>query len=216
MKKYALFLCLMTLATIGYSQIRFGVKGGLLTSSLNQESFDFKDGNDVTRFKLALQDANYGLNFGFLIRAELGDHGFIQPEVNFRSNSVDFKLSDLGPQNSFSDVLKESYQYFDIPVMVGFRLGPLRLQGGPQGNFFLNSSSDLFDFKDYDQNFKDFTVGYVAGAGLDIWNLMIDLRYQGNFSKFGEHITFFGKQYQFDQSPAQFNLTVGWLFGGRK
>jgi hypothetical protein len=215
MKKYALFLCTMTLATMGYSQIRFGVKGGLLTSSLNQENLAILDAGGVTRLKLALEDANYGVNFGFLIRAEIGD-GFLQPEVNFRSNSVNFTLDDLGQPGTPGDILKESYQYFDIPVMVGFRLGPLRLQGGPQGNFFLNSSSDLFDFQDYDQNFKDFTVGYVVGGGLDIWNLMIDLRYQGNFSKFGEHITFFGKQYQFDQSPAQFNLTVGWLFGGRK
>lgn len=215
MKKYVLFLCMMTLATMAYSQIRFGVKGGLLTSSLDKEDFDFQDGNDVTRFKLALEDANYGINFGFLIRAELGN-GFLQPEINFRSNSVDFKLSDIGQPSNFPDVLKESYQYFDIPVMLGFRLGPLRFQGGPQGNFFLNSTSDLFDFEDYDQNFKDFTVGYVLGGGIDIWNLMIDLRYQGNFSHFGDHITFFGKQYEFDQSPAQFNLTVGWLFGGRK
>lgn len=215
MKKYALFLGMIALATMAHSQIRFGVKGGLVTSSLNQENLAILDQGGVTRLKLALEDANYGINFGLLIRAELGN-GFLQPEINFRSNSVDFTLDDLGQPGTPGDVLKESYQYFDIPVMLGFRLGPLRFQGGPQGNFFLNSTSDLFDFEDYDQNFKDFTVGYVIGGGIDIWNLMIDLRYQGNFSNFGDHITFFGKQYEFDQNPAQFNLTVGWLFGGRK
>lgn len=215
MKKYALFLGAVMLATMSYGQIRFGLKGGLMTSSLNQEDLAILDQGGVTRFKLALKDANYGFNFGVVIRAELGN-SFLQPEINFRSNSANFTLETLGQPGTANEILKENYQYFDIPLMLGTRLGPLRFQAGPQGYFFLNSPSDLLDVNDYDQNFKDFTVGYVAGAGLDIWNLMIDLRYQGNFSKFGDHITFFGRQYEFDQSPAQFNLTVGWLFGERK
>lgn len=215
MKKSALFLTLMIMATMAYSQVRFGIKGGLVTSSLNEENLAILDQGGTNRLRLALKDANYGVNFGFLIRAELGS-AFIQPELNFRSNSVNFTLDDLGDPGGANDVLKESYQYLDIPVMLGFRLGPLRIQGGPQGYFFLNSTSDLVDFDDYDQNFKDFTVGYAVGGGLDIWNLMLDVRYQGSFNHFGDHINFFGNQYEFSQSPAQWNFTVGWLFGGRK
>ena len=88
MKKYALFLCLMTLATIGYSQIRFGVKGGLLSSSLNQENLAILDAGGVTRLKLALEDANYGINFGFLIRAEIGDGFFFKKKMVPRFHST--------------------------------------------------------------------------------------------------------------------------------
>jgi hypothetical protein len=215
MKKYSLLGCLLLLVTLSYGQIRFGLKAGLVSSGLTQENLAILDQGGVTRLKLALEDGNYGINFGALVRIELGNT-FLQPELNFQSNSADFTLDDLGQPGAPTDVLRESYQYLDIPVQLGFRLGPLRLQGGPQGHLFLNSTSDLFDFADYQQNFQDFTVGYVLGGGLDIWNLMIDLRYQGNLNRFGNHITFFGNQYEFSQRPSQWNLTVGWLFGGRK
>ena len=42
---------------------------------------------------------------------------------------------------------------------------------------------------------------------------MIDLRYEGNFSKFGDHITFFGDEYKFDQSAARFLISLGFMFG---
>ena len=216
MKKYTLFFALMATAVIGFGQIRFGVKGGLVTSSLNKETLPtITDQGGVSKFKLALQDGNYGVNFGFLVRAELGKM-FIQPELNFQSNSANFKLDQFGNPNTGKDILKESYQYLNIPVMIGYRLGPLRFQAGPQGHLFLNSTSDLFDFTDYKQNFKKLTIGYALGGGLDIWNLMVDLRYQGNFSRFGDHITFFGKDYEFSQHPNQWTLTVGWLFGKQR
>lgn len=217
MKKYVLFFAMLAITTIGFGQIRFGVRAGLVSSSLTQEDLPsiITDAGGVDRLKLALEEGNYGVNFGFLIRAELGN-GFIQPELNFQSNSVDFTLDDLSQPGVTGDVLKENYQYLDIPVMFGLRLGPLRVQGGPQGHFFLNSTSDLFEFDEYKQNFSDFTVGYVLGGGLDIWNLMIDLRYQGNLNRFGDHITFFGKEYEFSQRASQWNLSVGWLFGKRR
>ncbi len=100
--------------------------------------------------------------------------------------------------------------------MLGLRLGPLRIQGGPEGHLFINSTSDLFDVGNYDQNFDKFTVGYIGGVGLDLWNLMVDLRYQGSFQRFGDHINFFGTQYQFSQKPATLSLSAGWLFGRRR
>ena len=95
MKKYALFFSLMMMATMAFSQVRFGIKGGLVTSSLNEENISILDQGGTNRLRLALQDANYGVTFGFLIRAELGA-AFIQPEVNFRSNSVNFHCRQSG------------------------------------------------------------------------------------------------------------------------
>jgi hypothetical protein len=211
---------LILLSTLGFftlalpAQVRIGFKAGLSSRDVKVEDLDITSGG-VNRLRLELEDANYGINFGLVVRAEF-DKFFIQPEAVFNSNSVDFKLQDFGRPNSAAQAIKESYQYLDIPVMLGLRLGPLRIQGGPEGHLFINSTSDLFDVGNYDQNFDKFTVGYVGGVGLDLWNLMVDLRYQGSFQKFGDHITFFGNQYQFSQKPATLSLSAGWLFGRRR
>jgi Outer membrane protein beta-barrel domain len=214
MKKLIFFSLLACLALSLQAQVRIGFKAGLSSQDVKVEDLNVTSGG-VNRLRLQLEDANYGINFGLVIRAEF-DNFFVQPEANFNSNSVDFKLQDFGRPNSAVQAIRESYQYLDIPLMLGWRLGPLRIQGGPEGHLFVNSSSDLFDVGNYDQNFDNFTVGFIGGVGLDLWNLMVDLRYQGNFQRFGNHINFFGTQYQFSQRPSTLSLSAGWLFGRRR
>jgi len=96
--------------------------------------------------------------------------------------------------------------------MMGFKFGPLRLQGGPVGHVFLNSTSELFDIEGYDQKFDEMTFGYQAGVGLDIWKLVLDVKYEGNFNKTGDHIVFAGQQFNFDQTPGRLLVSVGFAF----
>jgi len=77
---------------------------------------------------------------------------------------------------------------------------------------FLDSTSELFDFANYEQNFDDLTIGYQAGIGLDIWKFVLDFKYEGNFQKYGDHLVFFGNQYQFDDSPGRMIASLGFAF----
>ena len=63
------------------------------------------------------------------------------------------------------------------------------------------------------QKFDQATFGWLASLGLDVWNLMLDIRYEGNFSKFGDHFTYNGQQYSFDNSRARILVSVGISFG---
>ena len=167
--------------------------------------------NDVEEFKLAINDANYGMHIGFLIQAKMNKF-FIQPEFLFNSNSVNYKVEDFSGDQIITTIKEEKFNYLDIPIMVGYRLGPLRLQGGPVAHVLINSSSELFDLEGYDQKFDETTWGYQAGVGLDIWRFIFDLKYEGNFNKFGDHINFFGDQYTFDKSPGRWIASVGFTF----
>ena len=55
----------------------------------------------------------------------------------------------------------------------------------------------------YAQKFDDITFGWQAGIGLDLLNIMLDIRYEGNFYTFGDHIVFGDQSYAFDNSPAR-------------
>jgi len=177
----------------------FGLKGGLNTQ-VNKPQ-DIILGTGDTSLNLGINKSTFGTQFGAYFR--FGKGIFIQPEILFNSNRVDYKIGE----SSVNEVIKnEKYQYLDIPVLVGFKLGPVRVQGGPVGHYFLNSTSELTDFDGYKARFKQMTWGWQTGLNIGAGRFSFDLRYEGNFSNQGNHITFFGDKYEFANTPSRLIL----------
>lgn len=177
----------------------FGIKGGL-NSQINKPQDIIIGGGDST-FNLGVNKLKFGTQFGAYFR--FGNKIFLQPEVIFNSNKTDYKIGE----SSVGDVIKnEKYQFLDLPLLVGFKLGPVRVVGGPVGHYFLNSTSELTDIKGYQARFKQMNWGYQTGLNIAFGRFSIDARYEGNFSKQGDHITFFGDQYHFSNSPTRLIL----------
>ncbi len=123
------------------------------------------------------EDAKIGYHVGAFARINLPVI-FFQPEVLYTNTGGSFS------NNTFSyDV---EFNRLDVPFMVGLKLGSvLRLQAGPVATYLLNgklSSNDgglnarLIPPK------EEFTFGYQAGIGLDIGNLVLDLKYEGGMT----------------------------------
>jgi hypothetical protein len=173
-----------------------GLKAGMNTQ-VNAQN-DINIGNGDGSFNLGLDGRQFGTQFGGYMR--FGNKIFVQPEVLFNSNKIDYKIGE----SSLGEVIKnEKYQYLDVPVLAGVKLGTVRLQAGPVGHYFLKSTSELTDFDGYEARFKQMTWGWQGGMNVAFGRLSLDLRYEGNFAKQGEHITFFGNQYAFSDAPAR-------------
>lgn len=209
LRKHAFLLVALSLcfALPAFSQIKFGLKVGGSTTNVDAE--DFKVGNSVDSIGVALKDANYGIHGGIVIRAKIGNF-LLQPEVLFNSNSVDYKVTEL--DNLTEQIKTEKFQYLDIPVLLGYKFGPLRLMAGPQGHIFINNSSELTDFDSYSDKFDKMTLSWLGGVGLDIWSLMLDVRYEGGLQRFGDHIRFGNQQFDFADRPSRWTFSVGFLF----
>jgi hypothetical protein len=209
-----IFLIIFSFGTISlHSQIKFGIRAGLNTTEVNPNSLLITNRDDIDDFRLNLENARYGYHLGLFIQAN-SEFLFIQPEIWFRSNSAEFMVEDI-QAGVGNEIFTERYQYIDIPVQLGIRLGPVRMGCGPVGHLFINSVTEFEEntqVQDYEKRFEDITLGYVAGLGIDIWNFHLDLTYEGNFSKFGDHFSFYGRQYAFDSSPARLIGTVGISF----
>ena len=207
MKKTIMFAVLLSCAFAAQAQFKAGLRLGLSTTSLDPQSIMTNDQS----LSIALEEANYGIHAGVFARISLAAF-YIQPEVLFNSSSADFKITELG--SSVDEILQERYQYVDVPILVGLKMGPLRLQAGPVGHFFINSASEIKDkVTNYQQTFDDMSLGYQAGIGLDIGKkILLDLKYEGNFSKFGNHINIDGNAYEFDQNPARIVASLGIAF----
>lgn len=213
--KKLIVIPMLLLCYFASAQIRFGARLGLSSSQLEAEDFNILGENGTEQFTLALKEAKYSIHGGIVIQANMGNFIF-QPEVIFNSNSADFTLDDIqSPGNLTTE--EEQYQYLDIPVMLGYRfLGLFRLHAGPVGHIFLSSTSAFDDVEGFQEDFKSLTLGWQGGLGLDIGPFALDLRYEGNFDKFGDHITVHGREYAFSQTPARFLLAASYMFGKRK
>ena len=200
------FTCLLSFSLT--AQLKIGIKAGISSSDIDASDLVITNRGDIDELGIAIDDANFGFNFGLFAQAKIANF-FIQPELIFNSNSVDFRITDFTKPSSIGEIKNESYQYLDIPVLMGLKAGPLRIGAGPVAHYFLNSTSELFDFEGYDQKFEDLTWGWVAGAGLDLGKIHFDVRYEGNFGNFGGHMNFFGERLDFDTAPSRFSLQLG-------
>jgi hypothetical protein len=190
-------------------QFELGIRAGISSYDLANEGILVNNGNQQISWNIA--NAGYGIHGGIYTRITILGV-FLEPAVIFNTNSVDYNIKQIGSSGIFNTIGSERYNYVDLPLMLGVKISMLRLQGGPVGHFFINSSSDLVDFSGYSQKFKEATYGWQAGAGLDLWKFRLDLMYEGNFSKFGNHIQIGGNPYQFATTPSRLLLSLGYRF----
>lgn len=212
LRKHAFLLVILSFcfAVPAFSQLKFGLKVGGSTTSIDPKEFKVGNvGNGIDSLGVALKDANYGIHGGLMIRAKIGNF-LIQPEILFNSSSVDYRVTELN--NLTEQIKEEKFQYLDIPILLGYKLGPLRLMAGPEGHIFINNSSELTDFANYDDKFKSMTLSWLAGIGLDIWSLALDVRYEGGLQRFGDHIRFGNQQFDFADRPSRWTFSAGFFF----
>lgn len=211
MLKYLLFFILVFISSISSHgqgvSFHIGAKGGV-------SKYDVGIGNlliqELDSIKVSVADQKFGFHGGITIQLRINSF-FIQPEVIFNSSKISYSIS--GNKGNLKDsILLETYKNIDIPLMFGIKKSALRINAGPVGHLHLNSSSELFEINGYSQNFKKLQWGWQAGFGLDIWKFTIDVRYEGNFNRFGNHITFFGHQYAFSDTPTRLIGSLGLQF----
>ncbi len=203
-------LMLMSVVS-GFSQVRPGIKFGLSTPDISPRDIVVSDPRGQDYYHILVKDARYGVHAGVFIQMQIG-HFFIQPEMLYNSTGIDYQLDSLFTAETKSDLLRDTYRNIDFPILLGFKTGILRIGGGPVGHIALGHDGDLNEYGDYKASFDDLTWGWQAGIGFDLWKIHLDVRYEGNFNNFGDHITFFGHSYDFATRDNRMLASVGFSF----
>jgi Outer membrane protein beta-barrel domain len=204
---------MLAVATMQAQTLKYGVRLGLSTNQIKGEQLIIKNAKDIKQFQMSVIDAKYGYHGGAFLRVGLTGRLFVQPEVLFNSSSVEYNLKDLTKPSMVQTVAKESYQNIDIPVLVGLKLGAIHLQAGPVGHVFISSKSDIpTTSNEYVQKFQSMTYSYQAGAGLSVGHLLFDVKYESDLSKFGNHFTFYGRNFPFSTNASRVVFTLGYAF----
>jgi hypothetical protein len=207
--KFIIVLCMSLLtSSLAFSQVRFGLRGGINSSRLNSDT-------EVNTGDYKIKCPNYsiiGYHVGLISQIELFSF-FIQPELLYSAIHNDLDVYDLNSANPDEAIaVKQKLNRIDIPVMLGYKLKILKLEVGPVASFMISSTSDLKTITEYDMQWNKATIGYQAGIGLDIGKIALDVKYEGSLSNLGTGINIGGTTTSFDTRMNQIILSVGLFF----
>lgn len=115
--------------------------------------------------------------------ARFGALGFnFQPELYVTSKNLDVK-------DNSGNVNKAKFTSVDVPLLIGTKIGAFglggRFYGGPVFSFAANKDQSYSDAaaNAVKLNYKDANYGIQVGAGVDIRDFSVDLRYEGGLNK---------------------------------
>jgi len=191
------------ITSYSYGQLfTIGPKVGLSSTQLK-----LSDNIDAIQEK----DAQFGFHAGVFTRFTLGAI-YIQPEAMFTSTNGQVEISEESPSTT-TQIVDLNYNKLDIPVMVGLSFAKIfRVQAGPTLSLLLSAdakSNTSGLVEDVKSSYNNGTIGYQVGAGVDIGRIIIDLKWEGSLSSFGNDLTLFGQTFPTDQRQKQLSLSVG-------
>lgn len=205
MKKLLVIALALVLAAPLFSQVKFGLKAGASTD------FTFTDQTfQGTDFEVILQnakDAEWGFQGGVFMRASFAGF-YIQPELLLATatNSVTYDDVESG---GAPVIYNQKFNKLNIPVLLGVKVGPLRLNAGPAASVMISDPKEIIEGATY----KRATFGYQAGLGFDLFKkLTVDLRYEGNLNQFGDQIEIGGETFVLDDRTGALLVQVGFIF----
>lgn len=194
-----LFILAFGKGTASFAQFSLGIRGGVNLSQLKTDN--------TQSIGVNLQqslDTKTGYVGG--IYARIGSKLFVQPELIFSAKGGSVNIL----KNGTSQTVAIEYTNFDVPLLVGFKIGPLRLNAGPMASFTVSNNGLDEALKSVSSNlgesFKKASYGYQAGGGLDIGALSVDLRYEGSLSEIS---ALRSSNINFSQKGNLWQLTLG-------
>jgi len=191
-KKYLLIVPFLCIFVSGMAQdFSIGPKIGVSQGDISVNGEGFSSG-----------DSKLGFHLGAFVRMG-GNSFFIQPEFLYTNTGGQIiQKNDAGEARN----IDASFNRLDIPMMLGFKVANFfRLQAGPIASILLDYKIEDAVQVAQDVDYRNATIGYQAGVGLDIGNLILDLKYESSLGKNSKSAAGF----ETDQRQNQIVLSAG-------
>ena len=154
MKKHLLFIALSLLvSTAAFAQkqsfFKVGLKAGANLSQLRTGDF-LANGqyNGQTLSQNLEQSWNSRTGFVGGLWVRVGRTLYLQPELLYSGKGGAYKVQVLGPDGQpvgSPQEVKVKMQTIDVPVLLGLKLGPLRVNAGPVASLLMGADESLRD-----------------------------------------------------------------------
>lgn len=186
---------------------QIGARAGINRADVTAN--EILDMGDDLEQKLTSGTQDYGYHLGLYTRFKLLGL-YVQPEALFTKLNTEISIDEYenGVPTGSTDDARISYTRLDFPIMVGLKLGPVRVNAGPVASRVITNETEGISI-----NLQDGTFwGYQAGIGFDLWKILIDLKYEDGFNSQTNQVTFAGQQFDVDSRTSQLILSLGYRF----
>jgi hypothetical protein len=201
MNKLLFLACFSLLCSSATAQFfQFGIRGGLNSYNVRYD--------EVTLNNVSIESASKnGLHLGFYSRVQILGF-YVQPELLYTRMGSSITTTTNGTAST-ADL---TFQRIDIPVLAGKKFfGMLRVNAGPVFSNLLKADLNENNLtQNITNSYRNNTVGFQFGVGLDFWKLVIDAKYEGSLMRFGNSISTNGQTFTTDSRPSQWMLSVGY------
>ena len=204
MKNFLLIAALLFSFSAAQAQFSIGLKAGV--TSPQEQYQGVTVGGGENSYNLAVNDIKFGTLAGAYMR--FGRRIYLQHEFIFQSNRTDYQISAPGTGEAI--IKRSNYNNLQMPLLIGLKMGPFRLHGGPVANYLMSGNSGLSDINGFNETWKKLTWGWTGGMTIGNGRVSADLRYEGNFSKYGDQISFMGEDYNFSSRPMSFVFALNY------
>lgn len=147
-----------------YSQISWGIKGGLNFNSNGDITYELED-----IFEGTSQSTNgMGYHVGLFFKTK-ATRFYIKPELVFTHTESEYEN------------FKFSMDKIDLPINVGFKIfGPISIYAGPSLQYIIDSKLEDNSLIEIEKNT---TIGGNVGLAAQFGKFGIDFRYERSFSE---------------------------------
>ncbi|MGN0201625.1 MAG: porin family protein [Candidatus Cryptobacteroides sp.] len=168
----AILLSAVPASAGGYGSSRFGITGGLTSSSASLKNFDTRD---VSLYHVGISaELPLGLGFG------------IQPSLLYQVKGMSLDRIGSSSAGEIVNSIEGKFGYVELPVQIQW--GPDLLLFRPyvfaepfigyrvHSDYSSSAGQDLFK-----EELKKVEYGLGVGAGIDIWKLQVSAKWFWNF-----------------------------------
>lgn len=181
-------------ASVQAQGVDFGLRAGLNFPGMEVREFE----DNATYDELKSGDRQWGFHAGLYTKIDLTGL-YLEPQVLFTNLNHELTATD---DNGEEQDIALSINRVDFPLLLGTELGPARFYAGPVYSINIPESEK-------DLNLEDGSFGYQAGIGLQIQKVIVDVKYEGAFSKTASELIINNTPYQTDLRGDQLIVSLG-------
>ncbi len=201
------FLALLLFLSYGNSQSRFGLTVGSSIMTARPESVYIGNVSDYATHEVRYMGGNTPFNIGFTYQNKIG-WMFMQPSIQYSQYSVKYEVEAF--QDAYKGVTKatEKYKNLDIYCTAGVHSDNFRVGFGPAFHIIMDFEDGLKGTPTYESRLSRWVTGFTGSVGFDFYPISIDLRYEGSFNSFGDHIFLNKAKSKLEGGPDQINFSI--------
>ena len=198
---------------------------GAASFSYGQFALGIKLGYNANKLSTNLDTVKSSFNSGFHVGAwtRIGKRLYVAPELQYTMSGAVFTNSGNLSTNDWKQ--KITIGSLDIPVLVGFKiihsdLITWRIELGPEASFVVNkkvTNENSVTGPITKANLSSANWYILAGTGIDILFLKLDIRYQYGLNQMIKDVSTSGStSASFDSKNQMFVISVGFKILGSK